>query len=198
MSNYIRVPVLILASVLFTFVNLQNPIREYVIRKDFFSGLKAGEFSVFDTSEKHVYYRIESSYGLMQNLKVISQPSKQEVGRLQAKIKLLLYKAEISILDSQTNQWTSGLIEQDFKLLGSSFDINWNGHRITMKSEVGSLTSKFYDESQQLLAEIRLRPTSIFITNKYDMKVFSNKYPEQIYLLGLAARDQLTSSTKKG
>jgi hypothetical protein len=116
----------------------------------------------------------------------------------QAKINLLLYKAEISILDPQTNQWRNGLIEQNFKFLGSSININWNGHQIKIENEVGSLTSKFYDEDRQLLAQTRIRLTSIFITNKYDMKIFSNKYPEQIYLLGLAARDHLTSSTKKG
>jgi hypothetical protein len=190
--------VLILTSVIFNYVNPQNAIREYVVRKDFFTGFKAGEFSVYDTSEKHVHYRVESNYGLMQNVKVIAHPSKQEIGRLQAKINLLLYKAEISILDPQTNQWRNGLIEQNFKFLGSSFDINWNGHQIKMESEVGSLTSKFYDEDRQLLAQTRIRLTSIFITNKYDMKIFSNKYPEQIYLLGLAARDHLISSTKKG
>jgi hypothetical protein len=160
-------------------------------------GFKAGEFSVYDTSEKHVQYRIESSYGLMQNLKVIAQSSKQEIGRLQAKLNLLLYKAEISILDSQTNQWISGLIEQNFQILGSSFGITWNGHRISMENEVVSLTSRFYDEDRTLLAQIRVRPASIFV-RKYDMKVFSNKYPEQIYLLTMAARDQLTSSKKTG
>ena len=193
MSNYICVFMLLV----FAYVDSQNPIREYVIRKDYFTGIKAGEFSIYDKSEKHVQYRIESNYGVMQNVKVISQASKQEIGRLQAKISLLLYKAEISILDPQTNQWISGLMEQNLQFFGSSFDINWNAHRISMESEAVSLTSRFYDEDRQLLAQFRLRPVT-FLTRKYDMKVFSNKYPEQIYLLAMAARDHIISSKKSG
>jgi hypothetical protein len=189
--------VFLLTSVIFTYVNPQNAIREYVIHRDIFSGFKAAQFSIYDKSEAHVYYRIESDYGLTQNVKVIAYPSKQEVGRLEAKIKAFLYKAEISILNPRTNQWNTGLIEQNFKFLGSSFNINWNGHRITMETEAVALTSKFYDEDRQLLAQIRTRPFG-FLKVKYDMKVFSNKYPEQIYLLGLAARVHRASSGRKG
>jgi hypothetical protein len=171
---------------------------QYVVRKDFFTGIKAGEFSVYDTSEKNLYYRIESNYGIMQNNKVISYPSKQEIGRLQAQIKPLLYKAEISILDSQSNQWINGLIQQNFQLLGGSFNIDWNGYRITMETEAVSLTTKFNDANGQLLAQYRTRPASLFWTRKYDMQIFSNKYPEQIYLLGLAAREHVVSSKNTG
>ncbi len=194
MLIYACFSVFVLASVIFTYVNPQDILRQYVIRRDFFTGFKAGEFSVYDTSEKHVYYRIESKYDILQNLKVIAYPSKQEVGRLKAKLKLLLYKAEISILDPQTNQWVNGLIEQDFQLLKNSFNINWNGNRITMENDRASFTVKFRDTNGQLLAQFRIRLASIFVTNKYDMKIFSNKYPEQIYLLGLAALDRITSS----
>jgi hypothetical protein len=190
--------VFILTSVIFTYVNPQNAIREYVIHKDVFSGFKAAEFSVFDTSEKNMYYRVESNYGLTQNVKVIAYPSKQEVGQLEAKIKLFLYKAEFSILNPQTNQWNDGLIEQNFKFFLASFNINWNGHRITFKKDGAfSLTSKFYDEDQQILAQIRIRP-GLTLKVKYDLNIFSNKYPEQIYLLGLAALHQVTSAKGKG
>jgi hypothetical protein len=65
-----------------------------------------------------------------------------------------------------------------------------------METEAVALTSKFYNEDRQLLAQIRIRPPLI-LKAKYDMKVFSNKYPEQIYLLGLAAHYRLTSSRRK-
>jgi hypothetical protein len=132
MSNYIGVFVLIL---ILTYVNSQNATQEYTIHRDFFNGFKAAEFSVFDTSEKNIHYRIESNYGVTHNVKVIAYPSKQEVGRLQAKITVVLYNADISILNPQTNQWNNGLVEQNFKLLASSFNVNWNGHRITLATE---------------------------------------------------------------
>jgi hypothetical protein len=181
-----------------TYVNSQNAIREYVIHKDVFSEFKAAEFSVFDTSEKNIHYRLESNYGLTQNVKVIALPSKQEVGQLEAKIKLYLYRAKFSILNPQTNQRNNGSIEQNFKFFLISLNINWNGHRITLKEDGAfSLTSKFYDEDQQLLAQIRIRP-GLPLKVRYDLKIFSNKYPEQIYLLGLAALHQVTSLKSKG
>jgi hypothetical protein len=194
MSNYIGVFVLIL---ILTYVNSQNATQEYTIHRDFFNGFKAAEFSVFDTSEKNIHYRLESNYGVTQNVKVIAYPSKQEVGRLQAKITVVLYNGDISILNPRTNQWNNGLIEQNFKLLASSFNVNWNGHRITLETEAFELTSKFYDEDRQLLAQFRMRPFVLFKV-KYYMKVFSNKYPEQLYLLALAAHDRVRVSRGKG
>jgi hypothetical protein len=198
MSIYICFTVLLLTSTIFTDVNSQNAIQQYVIRKDFFTGVKAGEFTVYDTSEKNTYYRIESEYSGWQKIKLIAYPSKQEVGRLQSKISLFKYKAEISILDPQTNQWINGLIQQHIHILGSTYDIDWNGNRITMETDTASITWRFLDINKQLLAKFRIRPSSVVWTNKYDMEIFSNKYPEQIYLLGLAARDYYKSSKNNG
>jgi uncharacterized protein YxjI len=197
MSINICFSVLLIVSGIFTYVNSQDAIRQYVIRKDFFNGIKAAEFSIYDKNE-NIQYRIESSYSVMQSVKLIAYPSKQEVGRLKAQINFLTYKAEISILDSQTNQWINGLVEQDFQFIGTSCNINWNGNRITMENDIASFTSKFRNTNGQLLAQFRLRPASIFVTNKYDMQIFSNQYPDQLYLLALAAREQIRSAKKNG
>ncbi|CAF2398948.1 unnamed protein product [Rotaria sp. Silwood2] len=190
--------VLLLASTIFIQVNSQDPIKSYSIRKDFFKGFKAGEFSVRDPSGKHLFYRIESSYALLQSLKLIAYPSKQEVGRLKALIKPLVYKAEISIFDLQTNQSTNGLIEENLQLFRNSFNIDWNGSHLKMEGDIGSFTTKFLDENGELLAQFRLQPSSLFWTRKYNMQIFSTKYPEQIYFLGLAARDHISSRKRSG
>ncbi len=197
MSIYICFSALILISTIFTYVSPQDPIRQYVIRKDFFIGFKAGEFTVYDTSEKNIQYRIESDYGITQNVRLIAHPSKQLVGRLQAKFTVFLYEGEISIIDSQTNQWINGVFKQNFKLLTSSFNIDWNGRSLTGESELGSVTVKFRDTNGELLAQFRLRPV-VFLKRKYDMKIFSNKYPDQLYLLALAAYDHIHSTKKNG
>ncbi|CAF0797428.1 unnamed protein product [Rotaria sordida] len=190
--------VLLLASILLIYVNSADPIKSYSIRKDFFKGFKAGEFSIRDTSGKHLYYRIESNYAKLHSLKIIAYPSKQEVGRLKAVEKLLVYKAEISILDPRTNQWVLGLIEKNFQLFGSLFKINWNGNHLKMENDIGLFTTKFLDKNGQLLAQFRLQNSSVFWTKKYDMQIFSTKYPEQIYLLGLAAHDHTSSGKRHG
>jgi hypothetical protein len=198
MSIHLYISVLLLTCTIILNVNSQNATHQYVIRKDFFSGIKAGEFTVYDTKEKHVYYRVESKYSILHNIKLIAYPSKKEIGRLQAKLKPFIYKGEFSILDSQTNQWVSGLIQENFQLFGGLCNIDWNGHRITMENEVPSFTSKFRDINGQLLAQFRIRPASILWTNKYDMQIFSNKYPKEIYLLALAVRDRINTSKKNG
>jgi hypothetical protein len=194
MSIHFYISIFLLTSTILSNVNSQNPIKQYVIRKDFFRLYKTGEFTVYDTKEKDVFYRIESNFGILQNIKIIAYPSKQEVGRLQAKIKPFLYKAEISIVDPKSNRFVKGLIQESFKFSSALYSIEWNGYRITMENKFASFTDKFRDsDGGEILAEIRLRPASIFWTFKYDMKIFSNKYPEQIYLLGLAARDRVNS-----
>jgi hypothetical protein len=189
--------VLLLTSTLFIYVNPQDALRQYLIIKDFFSTFKAGEFSIFDPNEKTMFYRIESDYSVTQDVKLVAYPSKQEVGRLKSKINFIFYKADISILDSQTNQWSNGNMEQNFKILHKSYDINWNGHQIKMDGEFTSNKLKFKDTNGELLAQFEIRLYTNLWKTKYDMKIFSNKYPEQIYLLALAGHDYVVSKNSK-
>jgi hypothetical protein len=168
-----------------------------VIHKDIFNGFKAAEFTVYDRSEKQVHYRLESDYGLTQTIKVIKRPSKEEIGRLKGKVHLFLYEAEISILNPETNKWDCGSIEQNFKLMGNSFNINWNGHRIKVETKAFSLITNFYDEDRELLAQIQ-RKSFIGFRRKHNLKIFSDEYPKEIYLLGLVAYDRLSAAKGKG
>ena len=190
MSILIKFFILLLTVGLFSDVESQHIIQSYVIRKDVLNGIKAGEFSIFDTTQQHLYYRIESNYGLLPKIKLIAYPSKQIVARLEEKFKLFTYKANFSILDPQTDQWINGVIREKFRLAGTSLDIHWNGHHIVMKRKPFSWTSKVYDTDGELLAQFRTEPLSIFWSNKIDMKIFSSKYPKELYFLVLAARDQ--------
>jgi hypothetical protein len=196
MSIHSCISLVLLTIIILSNVNSQNVLRQYVIRQDFFAGYKAPEYTVYDTSEKHVYYRIESRYNLLHNVKVIAYPSKQEVARSEKKLKLFLYKAEFSIIDPRSNRRVSGLIKENFKLSSDFYTIEWNGKRVTMEQKFASFTCVFHDSDGELLAEIRLRPASVFWTKKFDMKIYSNKYPEPIYFLGMTARDKTFSRGK--
>lgn len=194
MAIYFYSSVLLLVIVIFYYVHPQNVVQQYGIRKDLFSGIKSGEYSVFDNTGKILEYRIESTYSVLQNIRVIAYPSKQEVGRLKAKFKLVGYKGDISILDPKKNQWIDGTIREHVKIFGSFFNIVWNGDTITMETKVTSTTAKFFDANKQLLAQFKI--TSILGQKGFAMETYSTKYPDQLYFLGLAARDQLSSSKK--
>ncbi len=197
MSIHLYISVVLLINTFISNINSQDGVQQYIIRKDFFSGIKADEFTVYDPQEKHVYCRIESEYGMLQNIKVIAYPSKQEIGRLRGKINFVTYKAEISIFDRESNRWVNGLIRQVFKWASALYNIEWDGNRITMEQEFASWTTIFRDSvGKELLAQFRLRPASMFWARKYDMQIFSNKYPKQIYLLGLVASEKPKSGGK--
>lgn len=196
MSIYYYFSAIFLATAIFTYVNPASSVREFVVRKDFFSNLKAGEFSVYDGKDKNLLYRIESEYSVLHQVKVIDQSNKQKVADLKAQVNLIEYKADISVLSKQ-GQWVAGTIKQNFQIAGSAFDINWNGEKISMVTEPVSLTTKFHDQNNRALAQFQLRPASVFITKKYDVQIYTDEYPDQIFFLALAARNHATKKRSR-
>ncbi|CAF1082787.1 unnamed protein product [Rotaria sordida] len=177
-------------------INLIIPIksiavnRTYLIKKDFLSGLKGGEFTVYDSTGKTRQHRMESKFGITHDVRILTLPSKKLIARLKAKVTAAMYKATITILNSDSNQWTNGTIEQNFKLVGNKFTILWNGNRILMEGKAASLNTAFVEEPLgTVVAKFRKRVSSLFWRNKYDLQVLSNTYPDTLYLLGVAARD---------
>ncbi|CAF1394746.1 unnamed protein product [Adineta steineri] len=127
----IYVFVLLLPITILDSINPLTTTRSYVIKKDFFRGAKANEFTILDPSKKQPQYRIESRYGLLQNAELVVYPSKQPIAKLQQKFKLLLYSGIISILDQNSNQWINGTIQENFR---GTYIIEWNGQRVNVKS----------------------------------------------------------------
>lgn len=192
MSIHFYLCVFLLTITILSSVNCQQPLQEYVVRKDFFSMYKATEYTVYDKDEQNIQYRVESTFHVfLQRIKVFLYPAKQEIGRLSSKLSVLTYKADFSILDPQSNQWIDGKIAQKFNLAKDLFYIEWGGNKITMEKNVATLTYKFFDTNGEVLAEYRIRIISTVWTNKYDMRIFSNKYPVQVYFLGLAACENI-------
>lgn len=172
--------------------------RQYLMRKDYFQLLKSGEFSIMDPTEKELYYRIESRYSFVQRLEIFRYPEKIKTGNLTSRIHPLTYRGNIFIFNATRNQWVDGKIEQYLQWFHTLYSIRWNGHSINMTNTAVELTHRFRDESGELLADFRLQLSSVFWRKKYDVKIYTNKYPEEIYLLTLAAFDRVTSSGKKG
>jgi hypothetical protein len=73
---------LVLISLCFVSTHRQWVLRRYRIEKDLFTGIKAGEFSVYDQSGRHLLYRIESRYAITQTAELYTYPSKQIVASI--------------------------------------------------------------------------------------------------------------------
>lgn len=175
-----------------------NVTGNYVITKDLFTVLKAGQFSVYNADEQQLQYRIQSQYSLWQIIRLVSYPSNEIIAKLEMRWVALLYEANISVFDSSSNQWTNGRIRRKFQFFGDQYTIEWNGENIVMETNLFSLTTKFHYQNQEIiLAEFRRRWISLIWKNKYDLEIFSKQIPHAIYLLALAAKDHNTSQSSR-
>lgn len=175
---------------LFITVNLLTANREFVIRKDYFRFLKPAEYTVYDDVEQQVFYRLESEYSFVHSIKLIAYPSKEEIGQLRSQVNLISYRGNFSIVDPRTNERRNGSIERQLKFGSSLHHLQWNGKIIHLESKAFSLTTEYRDVNNgELLAQFRLRPASVFVTKKYDMKIYSNKYPDAFYLFGFVGSE---------
>ncbi len=195
-----RVSILLLMIVLIKGIFSQGTNRTYLIKKDFLSGPKGGEFTIYDSQGKNQLYRMESKLGVTHNVKLYQGSTKTNpLALLKGKISVILYKATISILNEKSNQWKNGTFQQNFKIIGNKFIINFNNVNISMEGKGASLDTTFIDQSNQnILAKFRKRVSSLFWRNKYDLQVLSDKFPDQIYFLGVAARDHTNKKIQSG
>ncbi|CAF0735948.1 unnamed protein product [Adineta steineri] len=180
------------------FARSQNVTGNYVITKDFFTILKAGQFSVYNSNEQQLQHRIQSQIALWQIIELVSYPSNQVIAKLHMQWLALLYNANISIFDSSSNQWINGRIRRHFQFFGDQYTIEWNGQSIVMETKIFSLTTKYHYQNQEtILAQFHRRWISLIWTNKYDLEIFSKEIPDAIYILALAAKDHNTSQSSK-
>ncbi|CAF3388829.1 unnamed protein product [Rotaria sp. Silwood1] len=169
-----------------------------MVKKDFFSGVISREFSVYDITEKQLIYRIGSRFAFRHNNEIVAYPSKQVVGKLTGRPSLLKYGADISLLDLSSNKWISGNITETSTWRMSEFTIHWNGTCIILKSKPDILPNEFYEKGRtELLAQFKQRPASRLWTAKYNMDIFSIKFPDALYLLALTAKE-LRSAPRRG
>ena len=178
----------------------QGTNRTYLIKKDLVSGPKGGEFTVFDSQGKSQLYRMESKVGATHNVKLFKGKDRTNpLAILKGKFTVVLYKASISILNGETNEFNNGTIQQNYKIVGNKFLINYNNRQISMEGKGASLDTNFVDQSNgNVLAKFRKRISSLFWRNKYDLQVLSDQIPDSIYFLGVAARDHTNKKIYSG
>jgi hypothetical protein len=157
---------------------IDGPLRAYGLRKDFFNGIKAAEFSVFDTSK----------YTFMPKFDLIAHPSKKVVGKLESKFGSIT----ISLLDDKTGQWITGSMKKHITLLKQyEYTIEFNGRQISMIKELLSAHTNFRVGSQDgnLLARFQREFFSPITATTYGVQVYSNTIPDGLYLLALTWAD---------
>ena len=74
--------VIFLSFCFFARTQSQWAVRQYLVEKDFFTGIKAGEFSIYDQSGRTLLFRLESRYAFTQTAELYAYPGKQLVASI--------------------------------------------------------------------------------------------------------------------
>jgi hypothetical protein len=185
MSFFFRVVLVIMTLVI---VNGQ----QFVIKRDFRLSYQYNSFSVFTNDERQLIYRIETQYSLSYSGTIKSiLPLDDFV--IVARIDTFLGSSQIytfRILNSRIGRWIDGRIYQK-NLLIYTIELD-NYQQIIIESspprtpEMSSLsTVRFRDGqiSNKIYADYTQRTPWLSI---YDLRLFSNEYPIEMYLIGFA------------
>lgn len=176
----------------------ENVHHKFILKKDFLSGIKSNEFSVYDDKSQQVKYRIESRLLPRHNNEIIAYPSKKVIAKLKGQWSLVTYSGDISIFDQNSNTWINGNITDTGGLSAYEYVIYWNGDYISMDNRASSTHIKFYDRSERnYVARFRKQNTS-WKSTTYSLEVLSEKYPDALYLLGLIVWDHDYSRFGRG
>ena len=109
---YVRI--YFLFSILWIFIsavsacNISITDRVYLISKDFFTGYKGDEFSIYDSTKKHLQYCIESNYAIGQKIKIVDRSTKQIIAMLRNRGG----RQAIFSIKTSSNQYVNGTIQE--------------------------------------------------------------------------------------
>ena len=185
MSFSLRIVFIIITSVI---INGQ----QYVIKQDIRASYQYNAFSVFTSNENQLIYRIESQYSLSYAATIKSiLPLNDFI--IVARIDTFLGSNRIytfRILNSRLGVWIDGRIYQQTMLI-YVIELNYFQKIIIELSpprtpEMSSLnTVRFRDGqiSNKIYADYTQRTPWLSI---YDLRLFSNEYPIELYLTGFA------------
>ncbi|CAF0721418.1 unnamed protein product [Rotaria sp. Silwood1] len=166
--------------------------QQYVIKRDFRASYQYNSFSVFTNDEYQLIYRIETQYSLSYAATIKSiLPLDDFI--IVAHIDAFLGSNRIfnfRILNSLLGRWIDGRIYQQNMLIYVIELINFQKIIIELSPphtpEMSSLNSVRFRDGQilnKIFADYTQRTPWLSI---YDLRLFSNEYPIELYLVGFA------------
>ncbi len=191
---------LLLFIFLIKFIESKKTLRTYVVKREaMISGNPLSGYSVYDSKEKTILYRLKTVSTDIDSIMLVDHLTKNIVGNLEGEW-TDVFNVTLSTYDQNLNKWLDGNIKRTVVFLMEKLQIQWNGFRLVMKKRKFSRTRKFYDEQKNdFIAQFRRRARLFDSTPvKYDLKIYSNKIPDSIYFLILGMTDQREKLTADG
>ena len=95
------------------------------------------------------------------------------------------------IYDLLYNQWITGRISQVYPSYRFRYTIQYANRRLVLEQRGLTYTIEIRDELQPnyVLARVHTRLSSLILSNRYDLQVYTNELPDTVYILALAAYD---------
>ena len=166
--------------------------QQYVIKRDFRTSYQYNSFSVFTNDERLMIYRIETVYSLSYAATIKSILPLDDF-LIVARIDTFLGSGRIftfRILNSQLGRWIDGRVYQRTLLIYVIELSNFRQIIIELSPprtpEMSSLsTVRFRDGrlSNLIYADYTERTPWLSV---YDLRLFSNEYPIELYLVGFS------------
>lgn len=177
-------------------INADNiPLRTYEMQKDILNFLGRICYSVCDASKKCVY-RISSKSWLSIKFDLLVEPSKKIVGKSEGSNGGI----KIGLFNKQSNEWSHANIEHQFSVFKYKRIIHFNGQKMFVQHTALTGYTSFHNETGDgvLLAESKKNILIVVPTNTHKLSIYSNDFPDSLYLLALAWIDVSVSRHSKG
>ena len=169
-------------------IESKKVIRWFVLIQDKpVKGKPITDFTVFDSSEKNHLYRLRSSATDIDTIMLVDHPGKNMIANAEGEWIDETFNVTISIYDKKLHKWIDGTIKRILQSSRDKYRIVWNNRSLIIKSQLFTRKIKIYNEFPEgLVAEFRLRARWLNkMKYKYDLKIYTDKFPDAIYLLAL-------------
>ena len=170
--------------------------RQYRLKRGTSRLYRHHGFTITDLVEKQIYYKLEPRFLPRQRLEVIRYLDKKKTAEFRIILHLLLRsRAKFSILNETTNRWVPGKLKEVSLWNLLPYNIQWNGHNLKLIHSAEPRTFEFQDEDNEELANFYIHP-DLWRRRTFNMTIYSNKYPEEIYFFGLASLSDVLAGGK--
>ncbi|CAF1008225.1 unnamed protein product [Didymodactylos carnosus] len=174
-------------------VHSQFIVRNYVIKQDLINTLIYNEFSVYDSTERNLLYRINTQFSFNHQATIKLILPRDDfiiIGKTDAQFGLSsFYGATFQLLNTLNNRWEQGRIKQ-LQFQWGRYVIEYQGRQILMETDDRSPYQQVWIDliTRQVYAQYQRRVTleSLMWQATFDLKIYTNELPDTFYLIGLA------------
>lgn len=144
-------------------------------------------YTIYDSMGLKRLYRMRTLQNDIDTILLVDYPAKNLVGNCEGEWAWDKVDVSFSIYSYSLSKWIDGKISKRVHLLRQKYSIEWDSKEVIMKSDLFSHAMSFYTGPQEIFLGQFKDTSSLFRNNaKYQLQIYSNYMPDQIYFFALA------------